>query len=55
MAERWIKSSYSDNGDCVELAPTLDRMRDSKDPVGPVLEVDVASFVGAVKSGRFDR
>ena len=55
MMPRWLKSSYTDNGNCVEVAPTLDRMRDSKDPVGPVLEVDVASFVRAVKSGRFDR
>ena len=54
--EQWIKSSYSGHvGSCVELAPTSDRLRDSKDPAGPVLEVDVESFVRAVKSGRFDR
>jgi len=50
-----MKSSYTDNGNCVELATTLDRLRDSKDPEGPVLEVDVAVFVRAVKDGRFDR
>ncbi|MBB5154914.1 DUF397 domain-containing protein [Saccharopolyspora phatthalungensis] len=53
---RWLKSSYSSaNGDCVELADTLDRIRDSKDPHGPTLGIDVAGFVRAVKDGRFDR
>ena len=48
MIEQWIKSSYSGHeGNCVELATTWDRLRDSKDPAGPVLE--------AVKQGRFDR
>lgn len=52
----WRKSSYSNpNGDCVELTATLDRLRDSKDPDGPTLQVDVAAFVEAVKTGRFDR
>ncbi|MBB5154915.1 DUF397 domain-containing protein [Saccharopolyspora phatthalungensis] len=55
-AYRWIKSSYSSaNGNCVELAVTLDRVRDSKDPHGPTLGIDVAPFVRAVKDGRFDR
>ncbi|SDZ27433.1 protein of unknown function [Saccharopolyspora shandongensis] len=52
----WRKSSYSANaGTCVELASSLDRIRDSKDPQGPTLRVDVAGFVQAVKGGRFDR
>ncbi|PKW12707.1 uncharacterized protein DUF397 [Saccharopolyspora spinosa] len=52
----WRKSSYShQNGACVELTSTLDRVRDSKDPNGPMLNVDVATFVRAVKDGRFDR
>ncbi|PKW18335.1 DUF397 domain-containing protein [Saccharopolyspora spinosa] len=52
----WIKSSYSGpNGDCVELATTLDAIRDSKDPNGPTLTVDVGTFVCAVQQGRFDR
>lgn len=52
----WIKSSYSGaNGDCVELALELGRIRDSKNPNGPALSVDVAGFVQAVKNGRFRR
>ncbi|KAA5838472.1 DUF397 domain-containing protein [Saccharopolyspora hirsuta] len=39
----WRKSSYStETGTCVELATSLDRIRDSKDPFGPTLRVDVA-------------
>ena len=53
---RWVKSSYSDPyNDCVEVASTLNQVRDSKEPGGPVLAVDVAVFVAAIKSGRFDR
>ncbi|MGI8306639.1 DUF397 domain-containing protein [Saccharopolyspora hattusasensis] len=52
----WRKSSYSTEiATCVELASSLDRIRDSKDPNGPTLQVDVTGFVQAVKSGRFDR
>ncbi|MGI5164294.1 DUF397 domain-containing protein [Spirillospora sp. CA-253888] len=44
----WRKSSYSaDNqGDCVELAATLDAVavRDSKDPDGPQLFLDHSDF-----------
>jgi hypothetical protein len=52
----WKKSSYSNvNGACVELSATLDAVRDSKDPTGPILRVDARRLVRAVKSGRFDR
>ncbi|PKW15376.1 DUF397 domain-containing protein [Saccharopolyspora spinosa] len=52
----WRKSSYSNvNGNCVELTTTLDEIRDSKDPHGPTLAVDVSTFVRAVQHGRFDR
>jgi hypothetical protein len=52
----WRKSSYSANtGTCVEITSALDRIRDSKNPHGPTLQVDVAGFVRAVKTGRFDR
>ncbi|MFD7387665.1 DUF397 domain-containing protein [Streptomyces sp. NPDC059852] len=41
MKLEWIKSSYSTSSgpDCVEVAPTPDRIlvRDSKDPDGPRL------------------
>lgn len=39
----WFKSSYSgaEGGECVEVASAADgiRIRDSKDPAGPVLTV----------------
>lgn len=55
-AKIWIKSSRSQStSTCVELTTDLDEIRDSKDPQGPTLRVNVAGFVQAVKSGRFDR
>ncbi|MFR9727922.1 DUF397 domain-containing protein [Saccharopolyspora sp. MS10] len=54
-AVRWQKSSYTNpNGNCVELSVPRGAVRDSKDPDGPVLLVDVAGFLGAVRRGRFD-
>lgn len=54
---RWRKSSRSGNeANCVELNQTLDAVRDSKNPAGPVLRAaDLQSFVLAAKSGQFDR
>jgi hypothetical protein len=51
---RWTKSSRSGGGNenCVEVAH--DRIRDSKNPDGPMLAVDVARLVADVKAGRFD-
>ena len=55
---KWRKSSHSagNNGDCVELAyvSKLGAVRDSKNPNGPTLVVDLAEFVQSVKAGRFD-
>jgi hypothetical protein len=34
---RWRKSSYTGNDNCVEVANTLDRLRDSKQRSGPEL------------------
>ncbi|MFE6775395.1 DUF397 domain-containing protein [Streptomyces sp. NPDC057702] len=59
---RWTKSSYSNNGgDCVEVAANLAPygavpVRDSKDPQGPALAFEPASwsaFVASVKAGDF--
>ncbi|KAA5827102.1 DUF397 domain-containing protein [Saccharopolyspora hirsuta] len=57
MSERrWQKSSHSNlNGNCVELSSSCGLIRDSKDPGGPRLAVDVAGFLRAVKAGRFER
>lgn len=49
----WRKSSFSDTGNgCVEVANTLAAVRDSKNPGGPTLTVDLRGLVGAVKGGR---
>ncbi|GAB3435191.1 DUF397 domain-containing protein [Actinophytocola sediminis] len=53
---RWRKSSYSGNqGDCVELAHTLDTVRDSKNPAGPMVRTDLSSLLRAVRAGRLTR
>jgi hypothetical protein len=50
----WRKSTYSGSGgadaNCVELAPGA--VRDSKNPDGSVLNVEVTALVMAVKAGR---
>lgn len=58
----WIKSSLSSyNGNCVEvegLSGDRIRVRDSKDPKGPVLNFTTSewdAFVGGVYNGEFDR
>jgi hypothetical protein len=49
MTVKWRKSSMSGSAtNCVELANT-GAVRDSKNPAGPVLRVDLAGFVAAVK------
>lgn len=50
----WRKSSHSGSeSNCVELAGTLDALRDSKNPAGPVLHVGLGALLADVKSGRF--
>jgi hypothetical protein len=45
----WRKSSYSTTQqDCIELADGA--VRDSKNPAGPVLSVNVTALVAAVRS-----
>jgi hypothetical protein len=53
----WRRSSYSggDNNECVELVGTLDAVRDSKNPDGPILRADLRGLVAAVRESRFDR
>lgn len=47
----WRKSSHSAQGNgCVELANTLDRIRDSKNPHGPALKVDVPALIARVQA-----
>jgi len=55
-APRWRKSSFSGTeSNCVELAGTLDAVRDSKDPAAGVLVTHrVSDLVRVVKRGGFD-
>lgn len=51
----WRKSSYSANeGNCVELA-NIGGVRDSKNPAGGNLRVDLAGLINALKAGHVDR
>jgi hypothetical protein len=53
---RWRRSSRSANtADCVELRHTMDAIRDSKNPTGPLLTADLGALLTEVKRGRFDR
>ncbi|MFV2104768.1 DUF397 domain-containing protein [Micromonospora sp. LOL_024] len=54
----WRKSSYSDDGNCVEIADTHEPVlvRDSKNSAGPVLRFDPEQwrvFTAAVRDGGF--
>lgn len=51
---RWRTSSFSNGngGACVEIAGTLNAVRDSKNPNGGVLRLDLAALLTDIKSGR---
>jgi hypothetical protein len=54
----WRKSSFSqDGGECVELTWSAGQAfaRDSKNPSGPLIPVDLPALVGAMKAGRYRR
>jgi hypothetical protein len=51
-AQRWRKASRSaEQGACVELS-TAGLVRDSKNPDGPRLEVELGGLLAAVKADR---
>jgi len=52
LGMQWRKSSFSggENSDCVELVGTLDAVRDSKNPEGPVLRADLRGLLNAVRT-----
>lgn len=51
--QSWRKSSRSTETDnCVEVANTLGALRDSKNPGGPTLAVDLVPMLTAIKSGH---
>jgi hypothetical protein len=50
MSGQWRKSSRSNNGsDCIEVSGSLDQLRDSKNPDGPVLRANIAALIDALK------
>jgi hypothetical protein len=55
-APRWRKSSYSgQESSCVELAHTMDALRDSKNPTGPTLNCPtLTTFLTHVRTDHFD-
>ncbi|MEW2087109.1 DUF397 domain-containing protein [Streptomyces sp. NPDC005283] len=57
-AEAWFKSSYSgaNTSECVEAAvtPGVAAVRDSKNPLGPVISIDASAwgdFLAALRRG----
>jgi hypothetical protein len=51
----WRKSSQSGtNAQCVEIANTMDRLRDSKNPHGPALRADLPALLTAIRTGQLD-
>jgi hypothetical protein len=55
----WLKSSYSEAGNCVEVASLGDQIliRDSKHRDGPMLNLSSSQweeFLCAARDGRFD-
>jgi len=55
---RWTKSSFSKEGDCVEIAATDDAIlvRDSKDKSGPMLHFTPSewdAFLAGAAAGEF--
>ena len=50
---RWRRSSHCSPSNCVEISP-VGEIRDSKNPSGPVLRVDLAALVSVIKSGAYD-
>jgi len=57
MTTRWRKSSRSGAGptNCVEVAHTQDAVRDSKNPAGPTLAVDLTGLLDSLRAGRLAR
>jgi hypothetical protein len=48
---RWHNASSGEET-CVDIAHTKAALRDSKNPTGPVLSVNIPALLAAVKTGR---
>lgn len=55
-AATWRKAKRSEGGanNCVEIAIASGAVRDSKNPDGPVLAVDVLRLLAAARLGQLD-
>ncbi|WP_424189157.1 DUF397 domain-containing protein [Actinokineospora sp. G85] len=52
----WRKASFSDtDGNCVQVRQDLTAVRDSKNPAGPTLAVDLRQLAAVARSGKLDR
>jgi Domain of unknown function (DUF397) len=52
----WRKSSFSaGGGNCVQVRQDLAAIRDSKNPTGSTLAVDLARLLATVKAGELAR
>jgi hypothetical protein len=52
----WRKSGFSGSGgDCVQVRQNLAAIRDSKNPNGPTLAVDLSGMLAAAKAGHLNR
>lgn len=46
----WRKSSFSNDGNCVQVRQDLAAIRDSKNPAGPTLAVDLSALLATLRS-----
>lgn len=52
----WRKSSFSgDSGNCVQVRQDLAALRDSKNPDGRTLSVNLPGMLAAIRAGCLDR
>jgi hypothetical protein len=53
----WRTSSYSggENNDCVQVANTLEALRDSKNPDGGILRADVHRMIELIRTTGITR
>lgn len=54
-SQGWKTSSFSSNGsNCVQVSQDLAALRDSKNPEGPTLRVDLRRLVTTIRDGELD-